>query len=88
MTDYTDVELFAEIERLVTGEASPGLEPNTITTSVVMDEWGIGRARARRILRQLVTEGVLVTDWVSFTDDWGRTGPLTGYRYNRKVDTE
>ena len=77
----TEDELFAAIESWMTDEPVPGLEPGTITTPMIMEQYHLGRIKARRFLERWVKENKIKPDMIRFVNAWGYEQRIPGYRF-------
>ena len=80
MNDIFEDELLAELQALAESQP-PENEPSTITRPELVAGLHIGTIRAKRIVKQLVEDGVLEEALVIRSYGWNRSQRVPGYRF-------
>ena len=78
--DITEDDLYQAVAEYMAFKPSPGLEPRTTTAPKLAKERDITEAAARKILEEMAEAGTVKHDKVKYTDPWGGTQKVKGYR--------
>lgn len=60
-------------------------DPKAYLKDELFAEWGVSNRQGERMLTKAVTEGLLIAEWVTFTDRTGRPNRRPVYRTLRSV---
>jgi hypothetical protein len=80
---FTEDEFTATILEAINAGAQTGeafCEPGCTTTGLLMNRYDCTQYKAEKLLKQLVKAGKLKRAWVEFTDGWGCSKKVKGYR--------
>lgn len=79
--DITEDDLLRAIQDALQSEqGQAGFEPGAITRPALRRQFCLSLAQADRILENMISGGIIVRDWVTFSDEWGATQRIKGYR--------
>ena len=77
--DFTEADLYAEIEKYIASGDDSENEPDTITRPEVCQAFSVGRGKAQAILIEMIKAGVLERAKVSRHNGWFMSR-VNGYR--------
>lgn len=87
MTDEISEEALRQAIRAALVKPAPGFAEGETTAPAEALKHGISEYSARKMLKKLMADGVVVPTKVMYTDDWGDTQRLKGYRLIKEIET-
>ena len=82
VTGEAEQALVNALRQVVEGQTPTADDPNTFTRSELIEVFGYGMNKTQRIIRELVSSGVLAPEKVFRTMPHGHIQQIHGYRFS------